>query len=773
METDAELHVYRLAELARLVGGGELYPRWAPNFYFGYGYPIFNYYAPLAYYLGLPLALIPTAGAVLGVKFVFILAYVLGAAGIYGFVSDFWGRQAALVSAAAYMFAPYLQYVDPHARGDLAEFLSFGLFPLALWVFSRLFRTGSASSFLAAIVATGLVILSHNLMAIVFFALLCAWVFWQIGASLLRHRESGATGGDEGDRRAFRLRIIAVIAALVLGVAIAAFFWLPVALERDAVNLRSVIGAGGHFDFRNHFLSLGEMLGPTGWLDWGATEPAFARNLGIAQWLLALLGVAGLMTGCARHRMQAAFFAVSAAVLAFLMTPASSVIWETVPLMPYLQFPWRLLGPAAGMLAILGGVAVQSASSCLGQWAWRATANRAVERGTNRLRLTQLALGASRWFPAFVILIILLQALPLSMVPPWPETPWDTSAATVMAIERRGKWLGTTSTADFVPRSVEILPRPQDQMVDQFIAGGPLDRVNRTTLPQGTTLESESLTPLHTRYWVSSEDPFLLRLFQFSFPGWQARVDGSIVETTLGRPEGFIVVPVPAGEHVVDVDFVETDERRLAWLISAAAVVLSVASAALIARNGWRHGAVRDGSTAAPRSLRPMLLTGVLFVVAFSLAQWQSWFHYESTGWTAIPAEHDTYADLGGQLALIGYDYPVQVAPGEAVEVTLYWKAQTEIEINFQVFLHLLDSSGHPVAQSDKLNPGDYPAKRWTTAKYVRDSHRLEIPESLAPGTYALSTGMWVQSEGWRLPYLDENGEQIGDSVGLGTIEVR
>jgi uncharacterized membrane protein len=57
--TDAELHIFRLHELGTLVRGGEFYPRWAPNFYHGYGYPIFNYYAPLTYYLALPLELLP------------------------------------------------------------------------------------------------------------------------------------------------------------------------------------------------------------------------------------------------------------------------------------------------------------------------------------------------------------------------------------------------------------------------------------------------------------------------------------------------------------------------------------------------------------------------------------------------------------------------------------------------------------------------------------------------------------------------------------------
>ena len=56
-----------------LVRGGEFYPRWAPNFFHGYGYPIFNYYAPLTYYLALPVTLMPWFDAVDGVKFVFVM----------------------------------------------------------------------------------------------------------------------------------------------------------------------------------------------------------------------------------------------------------------------------------------------------------------------------------------------------------------------------------------------------------------------------------------------------------------------------------------------------------------------------------------------------------------------------------------------------------------------------------------------------------------------------------------------------------------------------
>ncbi|MCH2540463.1 MAG: hypothetical protein MK000_08990, partial [Anaerolineales bacterium] len=49
--TDAEIHIFRAAQIEQAITEGKFYPRWAPDFYFGNGYPIFNYYAPLAYHV--------------------------------------------------------------------------------------------------------------------------------------------------------------------------------------------------------------------------------------------------------------------------------------------------------------------------------------------------------------------------------------------------------------------------------------------------------------------------------------------------------------------------------------------------------------------------------------------------------------------------------------------------------------------------------------------------------------------------------------------------
>lgn len=745
METDAELHVYRLAELARLVGGGELYPRWAPNFYFGYGYPIFNYYAPLVYYLGLPVAMLPFFDAVAAVKFVFILGLLMAGLGMYGFVRDNWGRPAAFVAAATYVYAPYVHFVDPHMRGDLAEAFSFGLFPLALWALDRLPRSGSPSAWLAAVTLIAAVILSHNLMAMVFFGLLLVWVLWRLGVPVVaRLRGSG---------RPFPTGRLLPPITLLLGAGLAAFFWLPVGLEQNAVNLSSLIGDGSHFDFRNHFLSLGQLFAPSRFLDWGATEPDFRFNLGLAQWALAAGGLVALLTGRARRPFHTAFFALAAIALLFMMTPASTFLWQAVPLLPYLQFPWRLLGPTVALLAILAGVGAG-----------------AILRALSR-RLP----AAARWTPAALVALPLLLALPLVQVPPWPGDPWDTSARGVVLVEMRGRWLGTTSTADFVPTTVDVIPDPNEQLVHDLLEGAPLDRVNRSTVPDNVTVDGRHLTPLHVRYQTSSSRDFFLRLLQFDFPGWQARVDGRTVSTDLARPEGFLVVPVPAGDHVVDVEFVETPARRLAWFVSAISLGLTLLGAFALRRTIRRLAVPgqSDNIFQTAGTVRLVLAVALLVTVLHVLLLAPTgWLRYHSQGDVAIPADHDVYVDFGGQIALLGYDAPDAARPGDTVEVTLYWKAQRELDINFQVFVHLLGPGGAILAQSDKLNPGAFPTRRWPLDHYVRDRHTLTLPPDAPLGSHPISVGLWVQSEGWRLPLFDENDRQIGDNFVIDYLQI-
>src|SRR5512146_580630 len=79
---DGYLHLFRVFEFDRVLREGVVYPRWAPDLAYGYGYPIFNFYPPLAYYLTETLhlvgLLIPTA-----VQAAFAVIVCVGLAGAY------------------------------------------------------------------------------------------------------------------------------------------------------------------------------------------------------------------------------------------------------------------------------------------------------------------------------------------------------------------------------------------------------------------------------------------------------------------------------------------------------------------------------------------------------------------------------------------------------------------------------------------------------------------------------------------------------------------
>lgn len=726
-QTDAELHIYRLAELSRLVRGGLLYPRWSPNFYFGYGYPIFNYYAPLSYYVGLLFDFLPVVQPVGAVKAVFVLGLGLAAVGTFGTVRDLWGRPAGWVAAAVYVYAPYVQYVDPHARGVLAESFSLGVWAMALWAFTRLRRQPTAANWLAAVVGMAAIVLTHNLMAMVLAGVLMGWVVW-----------SAVVG------RAPYWPVL--LAAYGVGIGLAAFFWLPVGLERNAINVATVVGeVGSHFDFRRHFLTLGELLAPSAWLDWGASDPAYRFNLGVAQWALGGLGMGFAVWRTARrqwsHAAEPLFFTLAALLLVALMLPFSTAMWEAIPLLPYIQFPWRLLGPAVSLLAILAGYAMHELGQ-MGRYGWAAVP-------------TALA-------------FTLLLALPLTQVAPWPADFGETTVARIAYLETRGRWLGTTSTSDFVPATVDTVSEQNGQLLEGLFNNRTPDRINYWSVDSvGATATWSEISPLHWRYQITSPQEFTFRLFLFAFPGWQARVDGQPVPTDIAHPEGFLVVPMPAGEHVLDIEFGDTPPRTAGWIIAAVSLLLAGGGAL-----GWRGRVFPADLPLATADWRPVLAVTAVVWLLFAPLHATGWLHYNSTAEVAVAA-NPLQVDIGGQIYLQGADWPTRpLAAGDTLPLILYWRAQQPLDINYQAFVHLLAADGRLVAQGDKLNPGEFPTRRWPLDKYVRDTYTIPLPADLPPGRYQLAVGLWVAAEGWRLPVLNANGEQSGDSYPLVEIVV-
>ncbi len=719
--TDLELHVFRAAEFqARLADRPLEYPRWAPDFYFGYGYPIFNYYAPLTYFVASALALVPGLGIVGAVKVVLIFTFVLAALGTYCLARRHFGSTGAVAASAAYVLSPYVLFVDPFMRGDAAEFLALGILP---WVFLAFDRPPASTRDVGlAALALAAFVFSHNLMALIGAAMLAAWLTWR---GLL------VDGAGRWPRD---------VLAMALAVGLTAVFWLPFFAERDAVRLD--VAGPGHFDFRRHFVEFGTLLRPSPVLDLGATTPHFIYNVGLAQWLLALPALLALRDPSRPASRVVAFFALVSLFMGFLITPASQALWEALPPVALIQFPWRFLGPVALALAMCAAAGV----SLLPQF--RSTATAAVA-------------------------IVLLLALPTMYPPLWEADFGDHSPRGMIDFELSGVALGTTSTGDFLPRTVTQLPPPAQPLLDAYRAGQAVDRFDPDS-GRGARVKPVRLGPLDAEYAVEAATAFTARFFVFAFPGWQAFVDDRPVPIRPSDGEGFIVFDVPASARRFGIRLESTLPRTLGTIVS---LISGLSLAALIikppSRSAGPQFTLHDlrftrRSDSNSNFLLVLLLVAFLALKVGVFDRCDTCFRYTSPPGQALAATSGQRANFGHHIALLGFDMPQrEVESGQAIPLTLYWKATAPVPTNYQVFAHLARPPFVLWGQSDKLNPGDFPSTRWPLDKYVWDDHVIRILPGTPPGEYAIVIGLYTLGDGRRPPVFDEVGSFVGDSVQL------
>ena len=139
------LHLLRVVALDYYVRHGVGLPRWTPLLARGFGYPVFNYYAPGTYYLALALhqtgltqiqALLTTTA----------LLILLAGYGMYLMAADLLEAApprlrpwAALLAATAYMLSPYF-LTNAYVRGGFAEVGGQALLPWVFWSLRRLLR---------------------------------------------------------------------------------------------------------------------------------------------------------------------------------------------------------------------------------------------------------------------------------------------------------------------------------------------------------------------------------------------------------------------------------------------------------------------------------------------------------------------------------------------------------------------------------------------------------------------------------------------------------
>lgn len=106
-------------------------------------------------------------------------------------------------------------------------------------------------------------------------------------------------------------------------------------------------------------------------------------------------------------------------------------------------------------------------------------------------------------------------------------------------------------------------------------------------------------------------------------------------------------------------------------------------------------------------------------------------------------------ARFGDGIRLLGQD----LALDDALNLVLWWRAETAISQSYDVFIHVVDAQDNIVAQADRPPLGELAATDvWQPGDIVRDPVRLQLPPDLPRGEYAVRVGLFLRETGARLP---------------------
>lgn len=551
---DARHSVYFLFEFDRGIQDGSLFPRWQPDFAFGYGYPFFNIYGPLAFYAGeaLHLAGLPIVDAV---KAVFALSITLSGLAMYGFVKQVLGapgqrNAAGLVAAVAYMVMPY-RLVDIYVRAGLAESVAYVWVPLVLWGTWATLHRPRLANVLGLALAYAALLFTHPLTVLLLTLIL---VFYVAFLALARLKD------EVSPRRWTRESILPLFGhlghvllptafALVLGLGLSAVFGLPAMTENRFVRLDQWYG--GRYTWGGDFVEFFQLFSPRWGM--GASVPGpddqVSFQLGAVPVVLGLVAVASLLI---RRKDRAfrliAFFAALVVVATFLMLEASAPLWQTLPLVRVVQFPWRLLTLTVFSMAFLCG---------------------AVARGEERR-------GGLVDLPALVlVLLLLLSSLPYARA---EMTEREVSLAGLMRFQQSAdEMTGSTAWVREIPS--------WSPLADLHVAGEPLTtRVDFESLfrQRGNAFARPLEFKAHRELVEYQADrPVLLTFNVFYYPGWHAylvdRETNAVLHElpiSLRGKLGLITVRLPEGTGRVLLRLENTPLRSLGTAMTFASLAL-------------------------------------------------------------------------------------------------------------------------------------------------------------------------------------------------------
>lgn len=513
------IHAARIAEMQRGLAQGQFPVRWSGNFGYGYGMPLFQFYAPLPYLFGalLTFVAVPTAFIV---KLLFLIPTVVSALGSY-FLGKlvFKQRVAAIVVSAAFTLSSY-RAVNLFVRGAVSESWAMALLPLILYFGIKVIQGNRSSWKFLSLSVAGL-LLSHNITSMLFLPVSALLLF------AIHYYE----------RHNIKNLLIAA-ASYTLAVIMTTFYWLPAILEKQFTIMDSAI-LSGYFDYHMHFLYIRQFFEPMfkyGGSVWGPDDD-ISFFLGWGQLIsLGLLAVVGLLFVWKNRRklsyvlrrnqfVYTLMFGLVALGSLYLSLLKALPIWETLPFLAFVQFPWRLLSVAVLFISLLTGAAIYFSPK-----------------------------GIVRYLLAISLLLIIIST---STGYFQPEHYLDNDDALYYTDASKIKSDMSGILPDYIPLSLNLnLPVAHEPYISQ-------EQIEYTVVVNRAHQKSIDLvSDIPTQFTFNIAD----------YPGWTVYLNGEETDKAITK-DGLVAVEVPEGNHRVSANLEPTLVRMWSDILSAAGIL--------------------------------------------------------------------------------------------------------------------------------------------------------------------------------------------------------
>ncbi len=734
---DGHLHIHRIAAMRHAWESGVFFSRWLPDLAYGYGYPFFVYREPTPLYavlgphlLGIPL---PTASNI-------FYAFCILAAGWFMFlwVKDISGPRAGIVSSVAYMASPYI-LLDALVRGNAPESLALPLLPLLLWISRRWIIRGSAVSFLISVFSLAFLSLSHNISTLIFTPVLFLYLL-AVGWLHKLH---------------WKKLLVRLLLLFGLGLGMTLFYTGGALLEMDQVTLSQSTTTRNN-DFHFNFASWSEILAPVAAEDPNLLNPPLPIRLGWVPAALALIGISTLFWKRKIDREQrwhVIWMGLAAGIFLFMALPGSLPLWEKIPLIDFVQFPWRFIGRAALPIAFLAGA----------PFAQTLTEGQTATVGSKHL-VPKLLLVAA-------VGLLILEAFP-NLYPRYCEENGFPTILDVHRYEHATGLVGVDPEGSYFPRTVQKRPKESPLEAD-YQSGNTPQRFDMSVLPEGASADVE-YGRLTAQVHIDSPMPFTARYLSFSFPGWTVIIDGEQVQIVPDDPEGLITFPVSAGQHTIEIRWQSTLPRTMLSLVSILALLGVVITTVLLVRQAKPTIDDKQQEKGVIPEFWLLLLLGVALLLLKIILVDNGLTPLNNAGTPQV--QYPVSLSARGQ-QLNGYSLqPGKIMSGDTFDIDLAWTTQMATNEAYQSNIWLASPDGLVWSEKETQRPRLYedapPTWEREEGSWVWDSREVQVLPGTPPGQYDIVLTLFDLDTLQPLTLEDDNGAVVGPTAVIGQVTV-